>query len=155
MLRLAVARRRRGPLQIGERAQAVFFGQPVDVVLERVGDPAILDPDPRLALVLEPADGDRAIEHRVVVGVVRELDVAADVPGEALVVEEARRQAAGSRRRFEQQIVVSAELFESPRRAEAGRAGADDENLADVFQTRGSVRGGVGCCLAARAIAMV
>ncbi len=85
----------------------------------------------------------------------RELDVAADVPGEALVVEEARRQAAGSRRRFEQQIVVGAELLESPRRAEAGRAGADDEDLADVLQARGSGRGGFGCCLAARAIAMV
>src|SRR5262249_6427776 len=121
-----------GPLDAAEHAVAIRGIEPMDVVLERIGNEAALDPHPRLALVVQPRRPQCAIENRVVVPVVAELDVAAHVPGERVVVEEARGETAGGGALLEDEVVVVPELLEPDGGAEPRRPCADDQDAARV-----------------------
>src|SRR5262249_18470884 len=125
-----------GALQAVEGALPVLGGQAVDVVLEGVWDEAALDPHPGLPLVVEPLV-EGAVEEVVVVGVVAELHVPADVPGEALGVHVARRQAARPIARLDHRIVAEPALLESVGGAQPSRAGAEDHDRPGIGHPRG------------------
>ena len=95
-------------LQEPLKALVEILGRQVaNVVLERVGDEPIPHPDPRFALMMQPAVCAEKLHHGAVeVFIVRELHMAADVPGEAFVIEERRRQATWLRSSFDNLPVV-------------------------------------------------
>src|SRR5262249_22150199 len=107
-----------------------------EVVLERVADVAVLELDPAL-----PIDAPHAIlaqelvQQRVEVRVAGEDDVARDVPGVALLVLEARRQAADLARALVHLEVVDAALPQAVARPEPGWAGAQDDDAAQRVAT--------------------
>src|SRR4051794_6000321 len=101
----------------------------MNVVLERIGNETISDPDPRLALVVQPLQPER-IEHVVIVGVVAELHVAADIPGETLWIDEAGGESARAAAAIDQNMINMSELLQAVRGTESGGAGADDEDSA-------------------------
>ena len=125
------SRLRRGPRgrdQPADAARLLGFGQPVEVQLKRIRHEPRAQPDPRLALVIEPAVGAEEIVHQLVeVVVVAELHVAAEVPGEARLVDHRACQAAGIGRGFAQHPVGLAARKKTPRGAEPGWARADDQ----------------------------
>ena len=66
----------------------------LDVVLERVRHEPVFDPDPRFALMPEPAIFAQRLQHQVVeVFIMGKLNVAADVPSKAFLINEAFREA--------------------------------------------------------------
>src|SRR5262249_2919166 len=121
------------PLHPPHRPLAVEGIEAVEVVLEWVGDEPPLDPHPRFPLVMEPRVPERAVAERVVVGVAAELDVSAHVPGEALRVDEARGEPARPVGLLEHEVGVVPELMEADGGPEAGRAGAEYHDPADVL----------------------
>ncbi len=80
--------------EAGEAFVGDFLGEVADVVLEGVGHPAIEHADPAFAVVELEVAAHELVEASVVVLVVGEHDVAADVPGEAGGVGEAGGKAA-------------------------------------------------------------
>ena len=101
----------------------------MQVELEGIRDESAPHPDPGLALVVKPPVGTQQIVHEPVkVLVVAELDMAAQVPGEAVLVEHGRRQPARVLLCFAQKPVAVAEAIEAPRCAEPCRARAHDED---------------------------
>jgi hypothetical protein len=57
-----------------------------EIVLKRVRDESVAEPDIGLTKVLDPCAWKSSVHEIVEVGVVGELDVAAEVPGEAFAV---------------------------------------------------------------------
>ena len=107
---------RRGPSN-PVRRPIVGGRQPMQVVLEGIGDETVPDPDPALALVLDPAVRPQGLLHVAVERlVVRELDVAAQVPGKALFVDDGGGQAARMWLGLDEQAVGLAELSRRGRR---------------------------------------
>jgi len=83
-------------LGLDEAGKALVGGLPgeiADVVLEGVWHPAVEHPHPGFAVVEREIGAHQLVEDLVVVGVVAEHDVAADVPGEAGGVGEGMGQA--------------------------------------------------------------
>ena len=102
----------------------------MEIVLKRIGNETIPDPDPRLALVHQPfLLRNEFVHQRVEIFVMRKLDVPADVPEETLLITKRRRQAAGIIVRFQQLPVVVAELVKTPGGAEPSGAATKYENL--------------------------
>src|SRR5262249_61752835 len=86
--------------------------EPVAVVLDRIRHESSLDPSPRFALVPEPLVSERRLQDVVVVRVVAELHVAPQIPCEAALVDDARREPTGRGARLEDVEAVEAELLE-------------------------------------------
>jgi hypothetical protein len=102
----------------------------MEVVLQRIGDEPTVEPDPRFPTKLVPALWpEEVVHHLVEVGIVGELDVPTDVPGEALLIDERRGEAAGIGGAFDQEPIVDPMALEPPRCSEAARARAEDEDL--------------------------
>jgi len=101
--------------------------QVADVVLERVGHPGIGNADHSLALVLQVVLAQEVVQQAVEVVVMGKDHVAANIPGEALVVAETGREAAGMGVFFQDQVVRDAEFTQALGRAQAGGAGAEDQ----------------------------
>ena len=113
-----------------------FFGQAVDVVLERVGHEATVHPHPRLAHVLVVIAAQHLLDELVEVAVVAEHDVAAVVPDEAVRVAVARCEAADVVGRLEDVPAVVVELGEPVGGTEAGGPCAEDGDLVAHADTR-------------------
>ena len=77
--------------EIDENALLINGIEITNVVLEWVGHKAVLNPDPRFALMVEPVPYS-AVEDSIVVLVMAELNVTAQIPGESLGVDHARSQ---------------------------------------------------------------
>src|SRR5262245_13468319 len=100
----------------------------MDVVLERIRNETIPHPDPRLPLMMQPAVHPEKFVHRgVEVGIMRELNVPANIPGEALVIDERRCQTAGFARGFQQTPGGTAIELQLTSRAEPGWTGTNDQ----------------------------
>lgn len=89
---LKICRVRQGALRDLEQALEalveVILRKTMNIVLEGVGNEAIANPDPGFTLMMQPAilsqEGDHGIIEVLVMG---ELDMAADIPSEALFVD--------------------------------------------------------------------
>ncbi len=107
----------------------------MEVVLKWIGDEPLTHPDPALTLVQEPAFLPQRPVHIVVEGlVVRKLDVAAVIPGEAVRVLNRRREAAGPRASLHHQK-ISLACFDKPEsRTKPGRTCAEYQETGHIFQ---------------------
>ena len=114
--------------QAGEALAGDFLREVADVVLERVGDPGVEHADPALAVVELVVRAHQIVEALVVVLVMAEHDVPADVPREAGGVGEAAGQAADVGQAVVDLEVAVAELLEAVAGAESRGAGADDDD---------------------------
>src|SRR5690606_32526307 len=99
-----------------------------DVVLEGIGNPSVANADPGLAHVELELITHEAIEDLVVVLVVAEHDVPANVPGEAGGIGETAGQPADVRQSVVDVEVGVSEFLEAVARAQAGGPGADDDD---------------------------
>jgi hypothetical protein len=91
----------------------LFLGQVFEVILERVWYEAPADPDMGLARVMDPCISERAIHHLIEVLIMRELNVAADIPSEAFLIHKGSRQAPGVGVLFEHEEVLVAEFVQA------------------------------------------
>src|SRR4051794_15128377 len=81
--------------------------------------------------MMQPLQAER-VEHVVVIRVVAELHVTADVPREAAVVDDAGSQSTGSGSAIEENVIGVPELLQPVCGAESGRSGADDDDAAGI-----------------------
>jgi hypothetical protein len=98
----------------------------MDVVLQRVRDEPVANPDPRFAVVHVPVGAHRLVHGTVEVVVVRELDVSADVPREPCGILEGGGEPAGPFAALEHREVPNSELGEPERRPQARRSRTND-----------------------------
>jgi hypothetical protein len=71
----------------------IILGKMMNIILKGIGDEAITNPNPRFTLVMKPSIFSKEGDHGVIkVFVVGELDVAADIPGKALIINEGGRE---------------------------------------------------------------
>lgn len=125
-----------------EAAPHCFLGEVTDVVLDGIRNEAALHPSPGFALMGEPALGAEGALHELVeVTVVGKLDVSADVPGKALFVGETRGETARVVGLLENQEIGYAEFLETVGGAEAGGAGAEDDETVRRHRIRRRGRG--------------
>src|SRR5439155_13848999 len=111
-------------------ASNFFPRQPMNVVLKRIRNKAIAEPDPGFALVGEPLFfRNQFVHERIEIVVVRKLNVPADVPKKTLLVTERRRQTSGVIVRFQQTPIALTQLVKTPGGAEPSGAATEDENL--------------------------
>src|SRR5207253_2662770 len=113
----------------GKAFIARLFGQVTDIVLERVWHPGVEHPHPTLAHVLLVLIAHQLREDVIVILVVAEHDVAADVPCESFAVLKAARQAANVRRALKNSEVLISEFFQSVAGAQSRGPRSDDDNL--------------------------
>jgi len=100
----------------------------MQIQLERIWDKATANPDPRFAVVVQPPVHAEQVVHQLIEHlVVAELDVPAQIPCESVLVDDRLRKAASNVTGFQNEPVGDATLLESPRRAKARRACADDQ----------------------------
>src|SRR5262249_43429008 len=115
--------------QAADAARLFLVRKAMEVQLKRVRHEARSHPHPRLALVIQPAVGAEEVVHQLIeVIVVTELDVAAEIPREACLVDDRSREAARALSGFAQQPLRFAACEQAPRRAETRRARADDQH---------------------------
>ncbi len=115
--------------EAGQAFELLLLGEITDVVLERVWDPGLEHAHPALAHVHLEVVAHQFVEDVVVVFVVAEHDVAADVPGETGGVGVTARQAAQVGQAVVHHEIGVAHLLEAVCRPQAGRTGPDDDNL--------------------------
>ena len=108
----------------------MFFGKVTHVVLERVRDPSLCDAHPTLAIDQAELVFHQGFEALVVVAVVGEHDVPADVPGETVGISEGVRKAPHERTGFEEFEVGAPKLLEAIGGTETGRTAAQDDDAA-------------------------
>ena len=116
-----------GPDEALEAAELGFAREAAYVVLERIRYHRPVTPHPRLAHVAVPF-GHGPVQDVVEVLVVREDDVAPDVPGEALLVHEGSRQTPGGVTHLVEVPVGVTELMKTGGRAQPCRPGSKDDN---------------------------
>lgn len=112
-------------------SQTLFKGirrEVTDIVLERVRNPCFADADPALPLVLIPSAVKGLLYHTVKIIVVRKEDVTADVPGEAMVVDEGGGEAADLLGGLEEMPILQPESTETMGRTKAGGTGTYNED---------------------------
>ena len=95
-----------------------------EVVLKRIWDELIAQPDLGLAYMPKPCVGQSPLHELVEVIVMRELDMAAEIPGEALVIDKRCGEPPGIRVGLENQEVGVPKLVQAICRAQPGAAGA-------------------------------
>src|SRR5579871_4127894 len=99
-----------------------------EVILKRIGHESAFHPYPRLALVVKPLLGEREFHDLIEEFVVRELNVAADIPGEALLINKRPGEAAGLAFPLEKFEPLVVEPLEPEGGAETRRAPAKNQN---------------------------
>ena len=98
------------------------------VVLEGVGNPAVVEADVRRPLVLAHVVAHDLLEQEVELSEVAEHDVPAEIPGEAGRVDLGRGEAAGVIRALVDRPLAEAEEVELSCAREPARTGSDDCN---------------------------
>src|SRR5207302_8259045 len=102
----------------------------MQIVLKRIGNKTITNPDPGFPFVRQPTFfGNEFVHQPVEVVVMGELDVAADVPKKTLLVTKRRRETASVIVRFQQLPIAVPELVKTPGGAEASGAATKYEYL--------------------------
>ena len=100
----------------------------MQIQLERIWDKAAAKPDPRFAVVVQPSVHAEQVVHQLIEHLVMaELHVPAQIPCESVLIDDRLRKAASNVAGFHNEPVGDATLLESPRRAKARRACADDQ----------------------------
>ena len=82
----------------------------------------------------QASSAENAVDDAIVEGIVAELDVAADVPGEPLTVDVARSQTTGVITGFEHSEVGDAPLLATKPGTEPGRPGTENQQSPRVVQ---------------------
>ncbi len=126
-VRVAVRARRLDEAE--EALVGVLGSQVAEVVLERVRDPAAVEPDVRRALVLVDVLAERLLEQAVELAEVAEDDVPALVPGESGRIDVRRRVPARVVGGLVQSPVVVPEQGELAPAGEPAGPGADDGDV--------------------------
>src|SRR5581483_3371343 len=115
--------------QAVQTANDLFPRQPVEIVLERIWNKPIPDPDPGFAFMSQPILLRNELMHqRIEIFVVRKLDVTADVPEESFFIAKRRGQTAGVVVRLQQLPIGMAELVKTPGGAEPSGAATKYKN---------------------------
>ena len=120
------------PDQPGHALVRRLLGQIADVVLERVRHPRVEHPHPRLAVVERELVAHEPLEALVVVGVVAEHHVPADVPSEPLRIDERVGQPPDVPVAIEHLEVRVSQLFEPVRAPKPRWTGTDDDDFGVV-----------------------
>ena len=109
----------------------------MQVQLKGVRDEPLAQPDPRFTLVVQPpVDAEQIVHQLVEVVVVTELHVAAEVPGEAVFIDDRARESTSGLGSLEEAPVRPAQGIEAPRGAQAGWSRTHDQNVDGLSHAR-------------------